>query len=84
MTHIGIFELLGSATYGHPGEFFLDSAAGFVYYVPHTGQTPADVVGVLPSVEMLVNATGVHNIHYTNITFEYSTWMRPSTSIGFG
>ena len=62
-----VFELLGSAKFGHPGEVFLDSAAGFVYYVPHSGQSPSDVVGVLPSVEMLVNATGVHDMNYTNM-----------------
>lgn len=78
-----VFELLGSAEHGHPGEYFLDSVEGFVYYVPHAGEATADVEGVLPSVEVLVNATGVHNASFTNIVFEYATWMRPSSSIGF-
>ena len=33
-----VFELLGSAAYGHPGDFFLDAPAGFVYYVPNVGE----------------------------------------------
>ena len=36
-------------TAGHPGEYYLDSTAGFVYYVPHTGESMADTIGHLVS-----------------------------------
>ena len=78
-----VFELLGSELDGHPGEFYLDSAAGFVYYVPRAGETPASVVGQLPVVEMLVDAEGVSDVSYHGVTFEHATWMRPSTGWGF-
>ena len=46
-----VYELLGSKKSGHPGEYYLDSAAGFVYYAPHMGETMAGTVGHLPIVE---------------------------------
>ena len=78
-----VFELLGSASHGHPGEFFIDSAEGSVYYVPHAGETPESVQGVLPTLETLINSTGVEGASYSNLVFEYATWMRPSTAVGF-
>ena len=78
-----VFELLGSAAHGHPGDFFLDASAGFVYYVPNAGEHLASTVGVLPMTEMLIEAKGVRGIKYSNIFFEHTTWMRPSTSLGF-
>jgi hypothetical protein len=78
-----VFELLGSAAHGHPGDFFLDASAGFVYYVPNAGEHLATTVGVLPTTEALIEANGVHGITYNSIIFEHTTWMRPSTSLGF-
>ena len=74
-----VFELLGSADAGHPGDFYLDSNEGFVYYVAREGETPSSVVGQLPTIEALVDAEGVTDVSYHGITFEHSTWMRPST-----
>lgn len=45
-----VFELLGSDM-GHPGEFFLDSRAGYVYYVPRAGETVKNTVGHVPATE---------------------------------
>ena len=54
-----IFELLGDATHGHAGEYFLDAAASQIYYVPHAGQDAVTTVGQLPLLETLVDASGV-------------------------
>jgi hypothetical protein len=78
-----VFELLGSAAHGHPGDFYLDASAGFVYYVPNAGERLATTVGVLPTTEALIEAKGVHGIKYSNIVFEHTTWMRPSSPLGF-
>ena len=78
-----VFELLGSAEFGRVGEFYLDAAAGFVYYVPRAGETMKTTVGVLPAVETLVIADGAVGLNFSNIVFEHSTWMRPSTPLGF-
>jgi hypothetical protein len=45
--------------------------------------TQATTVGVLPTSEVLVEASGVHGITYRNIVFEHTTWMRPSSPLGF-
>eukprot|EP01052_Picozoa_sp_SAG31_P040079 SAG31_NODE_5715_length_2366_cov_1.956771_1_plen_634_part_00 len=78
-----VFELLGSASHGHPGDFYIDSGEGDVYYVPHAEETPEAVVGVVPTLETLVNGTDVVGVSFTNLIFEYATWMRPSTAVGF-
>ena len=78
-----VFELLGTARYGHPGDFFVDSVAGFVYYAPHAEETRVATVGHLPMVEHLVLASGVSGVSYNGIVFEHATWMAPSGPAGF-
>ena len=79
-----VFELIGDAKYGHPGEYFLDSAAGELYYVPHAGQDAKTTVGQLPILETLVNATGVSDVSHDGVAFELATWMGPSRGgLGF-
>lgn len=76
------FEILGSLD-GQPGQFFLDSYAGFVYYVPQPGEAPHDTIGHLPLVSQLIIASGVEDTVYEGIAFEHSTWMTPSSKGGF-
>ena len=78
-----VFELLGSDKFGHPGDFYLDASAGFVYYVPNAGESMNTTQGVLPAVEALIVADQVEGQAYTNIVFEHATWMQPSTTAGF-
>jgi hypothetical protein len=78
-----VFELLGHREAGHPGEFFIDSGAGHVYYVPHPGETVTNTVGHLPLLERLIDAQGSSNLTFSAITFEHTTWMRPSTGVGY-
>ena len=78
-----VFELLG-AKHGHPGEFYLDSAAGELYYVPHAGQDAKTTVGQLPILETLVDASGVSDVSHDGVAFELATWMGPSRGgLGF-
>eukprot|EP01052_Picozoa_sp_SAG31_P039389 SAG31_NODE_5455_length_2527_cov_1.923394_1_plen_696_part_00 len=81
-----VFELLGSEEYGHAGEFFLDASAGEVYYVPRPLELRAGraaFVAVLPMVESLLQVKGARDLSFTGITFEHTTWLRPSTAVGF-
>jgi hypothetical protein len=78
-----IKELLGDAVNGHPGEYYLDSKEGAVYYVPRSGETTASVVGELPAVAQLVVGTKVEGVSYNNIHFQHSTWMGASGPYGF-
>lgn len=66
-----------------PGEWYVDRKASKVYYYPKKGDAINDSKIVVPSLETLVNIKGninakVSNIHFKNISFQHSTWMRPS------
>lgn len=70
-----------------PGEWYLDTHEGYLYYKPRVFEdiNTADVV--LPVTEKLLYMDGttddnVHNIYFKNLEFKYTTWMRPSTSNG--
>jgi hypothetical protein len=77
------YELLGT-----PGQFYMDRAAGKIYYVPRDGEdlTKADVE--LPVVETLVRLNGtaaepVHNIVFSGVQFSYAAWSGPNGPDGF-
>ena len=78
------YELLTS-----PGMWYLNRATGYLYYVPRPGENMTNAAIVLPVVEKLIDAEGgslatpIHNIVISGITFEYATWLLPSTSAGY-
>ncbi len=51
-----VFELLGQD--GQKGQFYLDGAAGLLYYVPRSGETLASADVELPVVEALLDLSG--------------------------
>lgn len=68
-----------------PGEWYHDIDTRKVYYYPREGEKmeAADTEIVVPAVETLVRIEGtldrpVSNIRFEEITFSYTTWMRPS------
>lgn len=70
-----------------PGEWYLDTYEGYLYYIPRAFEVMAEADVVLPVTEKLINMEGtadenVHNIYFENIEFAYTTWMRPSTVNG--
>ncbi|MCX6129442.1 MAG: hypothetical protein NTX25_10325 [Proteobacteria bacterium] len=76
-------ELLDS-----PGEFYLDSSAGKLYYMPRPGENLMTADVELPILEKLVEAIGtpqapVHDISFEGITFSFATWMAPSSDAGY-
>jgi hypothetical protein len=72
-----------------PGQWYLDSKAGYVYYIPTADDDISDLTGYLPVLETLLNIHGtkydqrIHNIQFTGITFKYATWMFPSDEHGY-
>lgn len=77
------YELLDS-----PGEWYMDRSAGYVYYIPRSGENMATAEVVAPTVETLVSAAGtlngpVRNVEFRGLTFAYSTWLQPDTSEGY-
>ncbi|HLZ55174.1 MAG TPA: right-handed parallel beta-helix repeat-containing protein [Verrucomicrobiae bacterium] len=66
-----------------PGEWFEDVSAGKVYYWPRLDEDLTQASVIAPAVETLVQVTGsldrsVANVHFKGVTFEYTTWLRPS------
>lgn len=68
-----------------PGEWYHDLVARKLYYYPRTGeQLTADATEIVVSaVETLVHVAGtlerpVSHIRFENLSFSYTTWMRPS------
>ncbi|MFJ6392907.1 discoidin domain-containing protein [Streptomyces sp. NPDC091972] len=75
-------ELLDS-----PGEWYLDKAAGEVYYMPDKGEDMSTADVTVPAVQDLVDLNGtrdapVRDVTFTGITFSYSTWLAPSSPDG--
>ena len=64
-----------------PGEWYHDIRTNKLYYYPLAGEKINEAV--VPALETLVQVEGttdrpVENIIFKNISFNYSTWMRPS------
>jgi hypothetical protein len=77
------FELLDQ-----PGEWYLDTTAHQVYYIPRSGETlsGADVEAAGLSTLMSVRGSAsaeVHDIAFQGIQFSYGTDTTPNTGTGF-
>jgi len=80
-----VYELMASS-----GMWYLDQASGWLYYIPRPGENLTNgAVVVLPVLEKLIDAQGaawatpLHNVVLSGLTFQYATWLLPSTSIGY-
>jgi hypothetical protein len=66
-----------------PGEWYLDIAAGKLYYWPRTGEDIKTAKAIVPQLETLCRIEGtidhpVEHIYFNGISFQYSSWLRPS------
>ncbi len=66
-----------------PQEWVMNPEDGKIYYWPRYGETPDNVKAVIPTCETLINIIGekgnkAENIIFRGITFQHTTWMRPS------
>ena len=71
-----------------PGQWYLDPAAGKLYYRAAAGEDPNTQSFVLPRLESLVQIAGsyakpVHDLRFSGIRFSYSTWLSPGSPIGY-
>jgi hypothetical protein len=64
-----------------PGQFYVDSAAGRIYYRPSAGQDMAEASVVAPLAQSLLRVRSARDLQFIGLTFEYATWT-PSTSEG--
>ncbi|WP_413669067.1 right-handed parallel beta-helix repeat-containing protein [Mucilaginibacter sp. Mucisp86] len=67
----------------HPGEWFHERIANKIYYIPHKGEDLLTAIVTVPQLETLVKMEGtidlpVSYVSFKNISFEHSSWLRPS------
>jgi hypothetical protein len=70
------------------GQWYLDPAAGRLYYRAAVGENPNRRSFVLPYLQSLVQVAGtyarpVHDLTFAGIQFAHSTWLSPGSSIGY-
>ncbi len=66
-----------------PGEWYHDIRTHKLYYYPRSGEVMNQAEVIAPAVETLVQVLGtidapVKQVAFENISFQHSTWMRPS------
>jgi hypothetical protein len=71
-----------------PGEWYLDTTEGMLYYLPLPGQDMAEAQVELPRLETLVEVGGTYdeparNLRFEGLTFTGTSWLHPSTSDGY-
>jgi hypothetical protein len=77
------YELLDA-----PGEWYLDRAAGWLYYKPKRGQKLAQADVEAAAQQILVDGRGtlahpVSNVRFDGLDFAYATWMGVSGKQGY-
>lgn len=83
------FWLLNSKSFiDEPGEWYLDTTAGTLYYKPPEGRHPADLRVELPRLETLLEVGGTYDepardLRFTGMTFTGTTWLHPSSPNGY-
>ena len=66
-----------------PGEWFQEYPSGTIYYYPQADENMETAEVIIPTLETLVTIDGtlsrpVKHIQFNGITFEHTSWMRPS------
>lgn len=66
------------------GEWYLNESTNTLYYKPRSGETLSNAIVSVPMVETIVKLAGtstsnqMHHVTFKGITFQKSTYMRPS------
>jgi hypothetical protein len=83
------FSLLNSKSFlDEPGEWYLDTTAGTLYYKPLPGQDLQSTPVELPRLESLVEVGGTYDepardLRFEGLTYTGTTWLHPSTANGY-
>ncbi|MFC7308175.1 ricin-type beta-trefoil lectin domain protein [Streptomyces monticola] len=70
------------------GEWYLDSAAGVLYYKPLSGEDMAAADVRLPRLESLLRVGGTyaapaHHLSFTGLQFSHTSWLLPNSDQGY-
>lgn len=84
----GKLQLENSKAFLQEGQWYLDPTHGKLYYRAAAGERPSASSFVLPRLQSLLQIGGtrarpVHDLSFSGIAFSYSTWLSPSSSIGY-
>lgn len=83
------FFLLNSKAFlDEPGEWYLDTESGVLYYKPLEGQDMSTAQVELPRLETLVEVGGTYDepatgLRFHGLTFTGTTWLHPSSPNGY-
>lgn len=71
-----------------PGEWYLDEAHGWLYYMPNPWENLGSADVELPVLQTLLEGRGsepkpVHDLEFRGLTFSYATWLEPSGPNGY-
>ena len=73
-----VFEALDT-----PGEWYLDRAAGKLYYWPLPGEDLTKVEVIAPVLAQVVRLENVERVRFRGLTFAHTEWSLPTNSSGF-
>ncbi len=68
-----VFEALNE-----PGEWYLDSVSGVLYYVPKDGEKANELTLYGSNIDRLVDINGVDGISFEGIRFTRTDWIEPT------
>jgi hypothetical protein len=71
-----------------PGEWYLDEAHGWLYYMPSPWENLRTADVELPVLQSLIQGSGsagrpIRNVEFRGLTFSYATWLQPSSDNGY-
>jgi hypothetical protein len=71
-----------------PGEWYQDTTAGALYYIPLAGQNMATADVELPQLQLLLVVGGtqsqpIHDLTFSGLTFSHTSWLGPNSSDGY-
>nr|WSZ20572.1 right-handed parallel beta-helix repeat-containing protein [Streptomyces canus] len=77
------YEFLDAA-----GEWYLNTATGYLYYKPLAGQDVSTADVELPRLQSLISVGGTydapaHNVSFIGVQFSHTSWLNPSTNEGW-
>jgi hypothetical protein len=71
-----------------PGEWYQDTAAGVLYYIPLSGQSMSTADIELPRLQLLLAVGGTyagpaHDLTFSGLTFSHTSWLGPNSNDGY-
>jgi hypothetical protein len=71
-----------------PGEWYLDEAHGWLYYMPNPWEDLRSADVEIPVLQTLLEGRGtaskpVRNLEFRGLSFSYATWLEPSGDNGY-